>query len=390
MFQMARLILHIDMDAFFASIAQLDDPSLRDRPVLTGSDQPRAVVTTASYEARPFGCRSAMPMATAKRLCPHAIVTQVPGRRIAAMSKKLFAILRDISPLVEPVSVDEAYVDATGSERLLGEGHAIARRIKSRVREELGLVASIGVAPNKMLAKLASDMDKPDGLAIIEPDAIDEVLGPLSVGELRGIGPGAQRRLEGAGLGTVGDIRQWGEARLQSSFGEMGRHLHALAYGLDDRPVTPDHQAKSIGQERTFRENVDDPELVRQVLLSQVEHVGRRLRRHGMQAGVVTLKLRFGDFRTITRAGSLDKPGDLTADLWPTAKATFDSWAARHFEPVRLLGVTAHKLVTGSDQLTLFADEARQRQRQLDQTLDAITDRFGEVTIQRGTGVRRR
>jgi len=387
---MSRLILHIDMDAFFASIAQLDDPKLWGKPVLTGSDHPRAVVTTASYEARPYGCRSAMPMATAKRLCPHAIVTQVPGRRIAAMSNALFAILRDVSPQVEPVSVDEAYVDATGSERLLGDGHTIAQHLKSRIQHELSLTASIGVAPNKMLAKLASDMDKPDGLRIIEADEIDKAQSSLSIGDLPGIGPSTQRRLESAGLRNVVDIRHWGADRLQRRFGELGRHLHALAYGLDDRPVTPDHQTKSIGQERTFRDNIDDGDTLRQILLGQVEHVARRLRRHGFQTRSLTLKLRFADFRTITRAGSLDHPTDLTAELWPTAKATFNDWAARHFEPLRLLGITAHSLSTEPGQLPLFNDSDQQRERRLDQTLDKITRQFGEKAVHRGVQLRHR
>jgi DNA polymerase-4 len=378
------------MDAFFAAIAQLDHPELRGKPVLTGADHPRAVVTTASYEARPYGCRSAMPMATAKRLCPHAVVTQVPGQRIRAMSDAVFAMLRDVSPVVEPVSVDEAYVDVTGSERLLGDGGTIAKQLKARIYEQTGLIASIGVAPNKLLAKLASDMDKPDGLRVIQPDEVADLLRPMRVHELRGIGPATARTLEAVGLRTAADVRQWDEAQLAQRFGEMGRYLHALVHGHDDRPVTPDHQAKSIGQEHTFRENIDGPEHLKQMLLSQVEHVTRRLRRHHLRTKGLTLKLRFADFRTITRSRRLDQPTDLTADLWPAAEAVFNQWARREFEPIRLIGVTAQPITEAGQQLGLFNATDQQRQQRLEQTLDAIAERFGEATIHRGLGQRRR
>jgi DNA polymerase-4 len=379
-----RVILHVDMDAFFASIAQLDQPELLGRAVLTGGAGPRGVVTAASYEARQYGCRSAMPMAVARRLCPHATIAKVSGERIREASEQVFAILRDVSPLVQPVSVDEAYVDVTGTEALHGEPIELARRIKQRIYETVHLTASIGAAHNKFLAKLASDMDKPDGLTAIMAEDVDHVLPPIAIERIHGIGPATAGRLHAEGIRTIGDLRAFGEARLKRRFGEAGAHYHRLAHGIDDRPVVADHQAKSIGQEQTFSEDLTDRQQLAGVLLSQAEHVARRLRRNGLRARGISIKIRFGDFQTITRSAALDRETDLTDELYQPARQLFEQWASRQFQPVRLIGLAAERLTDSPEQLALFGEQSRRAKKQLETTLDQIQQRFGPGSIQRG------
>ena len=246
-----RTILHLDMDAFFASVEQRDHPELRGKPLLIGHDGPRGVVSTASYEARPFGCRSAMPMITAKRLCPQAIVLPVRNERYHEVSQQMFAILEEYSPLVEPLSIDEAFLDLTGTELALGEPVQVARQLKDRIKRELGVTASVGVAPNKFLAKLASDMEKPDGLTVIREEDIDRVLPPLPVTKLWGIGPATAAKLEPLGIRTIGDLRGWPLDSLRRYLGNEAERYVQLASGIDHRPVVPDRQAKSIGHEQS-------------------------------------------------------------------------------------------------------------------------------------------
>jgi len=384
-----RVILHVDMDAFFAAIAVLDDPSLKGKAVLTGGTGPRGVVTTASYEARKYGCRSAMPTAQALRLCPHAVCVKVPGERIREKSRQVFELLDAFSPLVQPVSVDEAFLDLTGSTRLLGDGKSVAEQLRRRIRDETGLTASVGVAPNKFLAKLASDLDKPDGLVVITPENLDATLNPLPVSRLWGVGPATQRTLERHHLRTIGDLRRLSEDRLSRLLGKLGPHLYRLSRGIDDRPVVSDRHAKSIGQERTFGQDLDHPEEVRQVMLQEAEQVARRLRRKSVTARGVTVKIRFGDYETITRSTVLGEPTDATAPLFAAAKDLFDRWAAHGFRPVRLIGVTATHLDHGPQQLDLFADPSADRDRRVDTALDAIAERFGDRAVHRGTGPER-
>jgi DNA polymerase IV len=379
----SRAILHVDMDAFYAAVEQLDHPELRGKPVLVGSTSGRGVVMTASYEARPFGCHSAQPMAVAMRLCPHALVVPTRMWRYQEVSDVVFDILHEFTPLVEPLSIDEAFLDVTGSLRLFGSPLKIARTLKERIHKATGVTASVGVAPNKFLAKLASDLEKPDGLTVIDTDNIDRVLPPLPVSKLWGVGPKTAQRLEGMAVHTFGDIRKLSPERLQRLCGVNGEHYYRLAHGLDDREVTPDGQAKSIGQEETFGENLTDPQAVRDVMLAQAEQVGSRLRRHRLRARGVTVKIRFGAFKTITRAATLPAPTDLTADLWNHARATFDRWATREFQPVRLIGVSANRLTRGGEQLDLFDAASKARARRLDGTLDRINARFGRRSIHR-------
>jgi DNA polymerase-4 len=376
----ARSILHLDMDAFFAAVEQREDPSLRGKPLLIGHDGPRGVVATASYEARPFGCHSAQPMAVAKRNCPHAIVMPVRMGLYRQASDEMFAILHDFSPSIEPLSIDEAFIDLTGTGRLLGEPEAVARRIKGRIESELRLTASVGVAPNKFLAKLASDMDKPDGLTLIRAEDVDRVLPPLPVTKIWGVGKATAERMRTYGIRTIGDLRRKSEAWLEEFFGaEAGRYFR-LARGVDERPVVGDEDAKSIGQEQTFEADVTDPAEVRAVMLDEVEQVGARLRRHGLRARGVSLKIRFGNFQTISRSTTLPRATDATAELWEAARELFDRWP---FQPVRLIGVTAERLSRGEGQLDLFADAAHDRRRQLDDAADQINRRFGKRAIRR-------
>jgi DNA polymerase-4 len=379
-----RAILHVDMDAFFAAVEQLDDPKLRGKPVLVGGDGPRGVVATASYEARPFGCHSAQPMSVAKRLCPHAIV--VPGRfeRYREISDRLFEIFDAFTPIVQPLSIDEAFLDVTASERIHGSAIEIARAIKRRVRDELSLTTSVGVAPNKFLAKLASDLEKPDGLTVINADDVDRVLPPLPVTKIWGIGPKTAARLEGMAIRTIGDLRKASDATLSRLLGDDAERCRNLALGRDDREVVTDSEAKQISQENTFGVNIAEPDVVRNELLEQVQHVARRLRKHKLRAGGVTLKIRFGEFKTITRSRTLDEPSDRTDLLWNVTREVFDEWAAKNFVPVRLIGMAARNLSGGGAQLPLFTDPAGEKHERLDKVVDHIVDRFGKTAVRRG------
>jgi len=381
---MERSILHVDMDEFFAAVEKLDNPALRGRCVLVGGDaRRRGVVSTASYEARAFGCRSAMPTATAVRLCPQAIVLPVRGRRYREMSDRVFEILERFTPAVEPLSIDEAFLDVTGCRRLFGDGERIARTVKDTLRGELGLIASVGVAPNKYLAKLASDLRKPDGLVVIRPDEIRATLDPLPVGRIWGIGPAAVQRLERRNVHTIGELRRLPAEEMTAAFGSTGEHFHRLAEGRDDRPVTPDSRARSISQECTFAEDLADAGALGDVLLGQVEQVARRLRRHGLKARTVTLKLRTGDFTTFTRSATRTDPTNRTDDLLAEANALLGAWLARRRAPLRLLGFGVSQLGRGG-QLGLFDQPEREKRTRLDEALDAITERFGRDAVHRG------
>ncbi len=383
----SRSIFHVDMDAFFASIEQMDNPSLRGKPVLVGYDGPRGVVAAASYEARQFDCHSAMPMAIAKRRCPHAVIVPVRFSRYREISGRMFAIFDEFSPLVEPLSVDEAFLDLTGTQKLLGKPEDVARRLKERIRSALGLTASIGVAPNKFLAKLASDFKKPDGLVVVRPDQIDALLVSLPVDKLWGIGPVTAAKLKEVGIHKIGDLRKRSAESVERMFGRDSARFLRLAHGIDDRPVVPDREAKSIGQEQTFGVDAAVPDDVRRVLFEQVEQVGQRLRKHGLCARTVSLKIRYGDFETITRSLTLKDATDTTSDLWNAASSLFDKWCHNGFRPVRLIGASASLLSRGPAQMNLFVDPQQERKKQLDGVADRITAKFGTGAIRRGGGL---
>jgi DNA polymerase-4 len=373
------------MDEFFAAVEKLDNPDLRGQPLLVGGDPSgRGVVSTASYEAREFGCHSAMPMAAAIRRCPNAVILPVRGDRYAEVSRQVFDIFDRFSPVVEPLSIDEAFLDVTGCERLHGPAEQIARRIQETIRDELGLSASIGVAPNKFLAKLASDLDKPAGLVVITEETVQEVLDPLPVTKLWGVGKRAAEELGRLNIQTIGQLRRAESDLLTRRFGQLGEHLARLARGLDERPVTPDGEAKSIGTETTFAEDVGEREELRRVLLQQVEQVARRLRRHELRARTVTVKLRTGDFTTLTRSRTLDEGADGTESIWQAADELFGRWSKQQFRPLRLIGVTASQLSGQAGQLSLFASETDERQQRIDEAMDTIVERFGPQAARRG------
>ncbi|TAL08930.1 MAG: DNA polymerase IV, partial [Nitrospirae bacterium] len=333
-----RHILHVDMDAFYAAIEQHDHPELRGKPVLVGgSPQSRGVVSTASYEARPFGCDSAMPMAQAIRLCPQAVVIPPRMERYLEVSRQVFEILEQFTPLVEPLSIDEAFLDATGSIRLLGPAERIARGLRQRILQATGLTASVGVAPNKFIAKLASDQQKPDGLVVVQAGEVRAFLDPLPISCLWGVGRATLPRFEQLGIRTFGDARRLSEPQLQDHFGEAGAHFFRLVRGIDDRPVVTDREARSISHEVTFPEDVQDRDRLRAVLLEQTEQVARRLRRHSLRACTIVLKLRLPDFTTLTRRTTLDTSTDQTEILWNAAAMLFEEWAQTSDSPLRLL-----------------------------------------------------
>ena len=388
---MTRRILHVDMDEFFAAVEKLDNPDLRGKCLLVGgSPTERGVVSTASYEARKFGCGSAMPMARALRLCPHAIVLPVRGGRYRQVSEEIFAIFERFTPAIEPLSIDEAFLDVTGCERLLGPAEGIAADLKRAIRDEIGLTASVGVAPNKFLAKLASDLQKPDGTVVITEENMQTVLDGLPISRMWGVGPAAEKQFAALGVRTIGQLRRTPPETLARTFGSAGaEHFHRLSRGLDDRPVTADGQAKSIGQEITFARDVDDLDELRRVLLQQAEQVSRRLRKHELKARTVTVKLRYGDFTTRTKSTTLREAANTTEGIWKTAEGLLAAWAKRDVQPLRLLGVTATQFINArGGQLPLFTPAAEARQQELDRAVDRIAERFGPDAVHRAGGHR--
>ncbi|MFG0284852.1 MAG: DNA polymerase IV [Phycisphaerales bacterium JB039] len=380
-----RWILHVDMDAFFAAVEQLDNPELRGKPVLVGGTGPRGVVATASYEARPFGCHSAQPMSVARRLCPQAIVVRGNHARYRELSDQVFAILQSFTPLVQPISVDEAFMDVTGSIRLHGPADQIARKIRARIRAETGLTASVGVAQNKFLAKLASDLHKPDGLTVIRPEDVRRILDPLPVGRMWGVGPAAEKRLTRLGARTFADLRRMPRETLASALGSWGARIWELSQGIDEREVHLREPMKSVSHESTFGENIASRDEARAVIADHAGRVAARLRAKGLVGRTVTVKIRFGNFETITRSDTLDSPTDRTDEIAPAAGALFDAWP---FRPVRLLGVgVSHLAEGGGEQLGLFDSEQRAKQRAADAAADAVARKFGKGAIRRGSAL---
>ena len=384
-----RVILHADLDAFFASVEQLDHPEWRGRPVLVGGRGPRSVVAAASYEARRHGCRSAMPMAEALRRCPQAVVAPPRGARYRELSAAFMAILGRIAPGVEPLSVDEAFVDATGSQRLHGSGARMAGLVRDWTRAELGLTVSVGVAASKFVAKIASDLQKPDGLTVVEPGRECEVLAPLSIERMWGVGPRTLPAVQAAGIRTFGDLQAIAQDDAQRRLGDAGARWWLLARGIDAREVVVGREARSVGHEETFGSDLRSEEEVAQRLLPLVEDTARRLRRQGVQAGTVTLKIRLGDFTTLSRSQTLDAPSDRTDDLWSVARGLLRAWAAGGFRPVRLIGVQCSNLSAGDDDSVLFPDHQGERRRALDAATDRIAERFGAEAVRRGGSVGR-
>lgn len=380
-----RAILHVDMDAFFAAVEVLDNPELAGKAVIVGGrPESRGVVAAASYEARACGVHSAMPSATAGKLCPHGIFLPPRGRRYAEISRAVMAVLAQYTPLVEQISVDEAFLDVSGGIRAFGEAEVLARRIKRHIREETKLTASIGVAPNKFLAKLASDLDKPDGLTVIAPGSEAERIAPLEVRRIWGVGPRAAEKLERIGIRTIGQLAAHPPGSLERHIGDHAAHLQALARGEDEREVITARPVKSISRETTFAEFLTKADDVERVLLGLSEDVAARLRRKGLAARTVTLKVRDERFRTVTRAVTLDEPVNLAEQIYEASRILFAEKIDLSGRKVRLLGVAAGNLApwTG-DEPSLFPDEEKIKRRQLAEAMDKVREKFGADAITR-------
>jgi DNA polymerase-4 len=375
-----RTILHADMDAFYASVEELDDPSLRGKPVIVGGDpDARGVVSAASYEARKFGVHSAMPLRTAARLCPHGVF--LPGRfdRYRELSRQVMRIFASYTPLVEPISLDEAFMDVTASRAAFGDGEAIALALKRRVLEEVGLVVSVGVATNKLCAKVASDLRKPDALVVVPPGEEAAFLAPLPVSRLWGVGPQSRQALADYGVTTIGQLAALSEGTLRRRFGTHGAALRLRARGVDPAAVHAGQAPKSIGHELTFDHDVTDPARLEATLLDLAESVASRLRHHHMAAGGVQLKLRYEGFDTITRQAPLDRQARESEPLYQMGVALLHR-ALGADRAVRLIGLTAINL-SEVQQLTLF--DAPERTDRIAQSIDAVRERFGEKAITR-------
>jgi DNA polymerase-4 len=345
-----RTILHADLDAFYASVEQLDDPKLRGKPVVVGGPpESRGVVAAASYEARRFGVRSAMPMSRALRLCPSAMRRSPRFDRYGEVSRQVMAIFREITQLIEPLSLDEAFLDASEQATSFGGPEALAREIKRRVKERTGLTVSIGAATNKTIAKIASEMDKPDGLKVVPPGAEAAFLAPLPVRSLWGVGPKADEALVAMGISTIGELAKAEAALLAAKFGVRGEWFQSMARGIDDRPVQTERERKSVGAETTFPRDLPDGPELRHALRRIAEGVARRLQAHGSRARTVVLKLRYADFRTITRQTSLPEPVDATEDIAALANAILDK-TLRAGDRFRLLGIHGTNLKQGQDE----------------------------------------
>jgi len=391
-----RAILHVDMDAFYAAVECLDDPALQGRAVVVGGLGPRGVVATANYPARAFGVHSAMPMSKARRLCPQASFLSPRMRRYREISANVFSLFRAITPMVESLSLDEAFLDVTGSLRLFGDAQAIARRVKASIRQETGLTASVGIAHNKFLAKLASDMQKPDGLVCVPMDELHAFLDPMPVSKLWGIGPRTAPRLKARGIFTFGQLRRADLALVQAVLGNRAAHFRRLAAGEDDREVVPDSPDKSISHEITFdRDLTDDRQLLAE-LQALTEAVAGRLRKRRLIAKTVVVKLRDPAFNTVTRSHSMRAGSNNTKAIYRVARLLFERWrSANRGTPLRLLGMGVSGLENRFGEAAEHGREDGDQldghgEQRLDQLCDAINKRYGESKIVHGLTLLRR
>lgn len=376
---MDRIIMHVDMDAFFASVEQLDHEEYRGKPLIVGGLGGRGVVSTCSYEARKFGVHSAMPTAKAMKLCPQGIFIRGNYPRYSEVSRQIFDIFEHYSPLIEPLSIDEAFLDISGMEHLMDNPLQYAKKLKHEIKEKTGIVASVGIAPNKFLAKIASDLDKPDGLVVVDKGKVQEFLDPLPVRRIWGVGAKTAMVLERLQIRTIADLRKMTYDVLHKTFGaKTASHLFMLAQGKDERPVAPRGRAKSIGNEVTFGEDLQNAEDALQVLLELSVKVGWRLRKAGFKAKTIQLKLRTRDFTTYTRQKQLFEPSNYDNDIYTAIQDLFTVLNITH--SIRLLGVSA----SGFDEmesLSLFHDKKKEK---LYQTIDDINSKFGKLGVTRG------
>ena len=383
-----RSILHVDMDAFYASVEQRDDPSLVGQPLIVGGTSNRGVVAAASYEVRRYGVRSAMPIRRALELCPHAVCVKPRIARYKEVSRQVFAVFHEFTPIVQGLSLDEAYLDVTASERLKGDAVSIAREIKRLVRERTGCTASVGVAPNRLVAKIASDLDKPDGLTIVTPERIHAVLDPLPVKRLPGLGRKKGDQVLAAGIATLGELRRAPDARLWPLFGRDSARIRDRAAGIDERPVETDWEEKSISAEETFHEDIADPAVLRAELVRLADKASARLRAKRLVAACVKVKIRRHDFETHTHQRRLAPATHDSRSIAKLAEALLTSWLARHpGARLRLLGVGVSEL-SPAEQLDLFDAAQPAETTRLDATLDAIRGKFGGTALQRASNLK--
>lgn len=378
-----REILHVDMDAFYASVEQRDNPTLRGKAVVVGGDGNRGVVAAASYESRHYGIRSAMPMRDARRRCPDLICIRPRMAHYQAISAEIFELFREFTPLVEGLSLDEAFLDVSDSVSLFGSGEAIAQRIRACIQSQTQLTASVGVAPNKLVAKIASDLGKPDGLVVVTAANVHEVLDPLPARVIPGIGPETDKRLQSLGLRTIADIRRAPDGVLHSVFGRYAMRTRERAGGIDDRPVVPDREEKSISAEETYETDLSDPSDMLRELLRLAERTAGRLRAKDLSAGTVQVKIRQSDFTTFTRQRALHPASNDTRLLYEVAAGLLHDWldeapGAR----IRLLGIGGSALAHAA-QGDLFGQAAGDAGSTVDRTVDAIRGRFGTLAMGR-------
>jgi DNA polymerase-4 len=382
-----RAILHVDMDAFYASVETHDDPSLAGKPVIVGGTGGRGVVAAASYEARRFGVHSAMPVREAIRRCPAAVCVRPRMKRYKEVSQQVFAVFGEFTDLVEGLSLDEAFLDVTASRELFGSAVEMAREIKRRIRDRTGLAASVGVAHNKLLAKLASEMDKPDGLTVIGPGDIEKVLDPLPIRRLHGIGNKTAARIEEQGLFTLGQLRRAPESVLWPLFGRDTRRIRERAAGIDDRPVVADAAERQISSEETFEEDIRDHARLCAALAGLADRTAARLRAGELKAALVVVKIRRRDFTTFTRQRSFSPATQETRLITQLATELLKGWFEEQPRvAVRLLGVGVGKLAPAR-QLDLFAAAEDQGSGKLDQAVDGIRGKFGENSLRRGSSL---
>ncbi len=380
---MPRCILHVDMDAFYASVEQRDNPQLRGRPLVVGGGSNRGVVAAASYEAREFGIRSAMPMALARQRCPDLCRVAPRMSHYKSVSNELFDVFREFTPLVEGLSLDEAFLDIGASLKLFGTELDIAVEIKRRIHARTKLTASVGLAENKLVAKIASDMDKPDGLVVIAAKDVHEKLDPLPVSVLPGIGRETLTRLHDVGIRTIAELRSASDRNIEPIFGRFAHKTRERACGIDDRPVVPSRTEKSISAEETYDQDLGERQDMERELLRLTERTSRRLRQAGLQAGTVQVKIRRSDFRTVTRQRSLRPPDNGTDRIFAIARDLLRIWLVKNPDQrIRLLGVGGSNLVP-AEQRDLFADDDACSGTAVDRTVDEIRDRFGNASVSR-------